>query len=193
MQAVDDNMLIRKVNEYLNNNVVLLENNIVSEIIKKKIINNEFKLKFDNIDEYTIKQKFYSEFILLEIRDAINNLIGFRITTDRGEFYQFSRTKIEEENGNYLIIDNYDVNDLIVEVCKNNKDYENITIITSDDSFISSSYAKEIVEYRILCAIENLLGKDEMKIYQIQRKKVSVPKFNYNIDNVIKFEDRKHS
>jgi len=193
MQAVDNNILIRKVNEYINNNIVLLENDVVSRKIKKQIINNEFKLDLDNIDEYTINQKFYLNFILLEVRDSINNLIGFRITTDKDEFYQFSRVKIEKENGNYLTIENYSVNDLIVEVCKNNKDYENITIITSDDSFISCSHAKEVVEYRILYAIEKLLGNDEIKVYQIQRKKVSIPRFNHNIDNIIDFVDRKHS
>lgn len=193
MQAVDSNILIKKINEYLDNKQVLIENEIVSLRQKKQIICNQFKLELEQITKCRVIIKHYFDCIVLEIRDINNDLIGFSLDTDRNEKYQFSSVQKQKENS-VMVIDRYTIKDdeynIFVQFCKSNED-ENIFIIYPDSQYVSSNYMEELAETRILQAIEKFLGNDQMSIYQIKRKKLSIPKFTHTMDNIINFNDKK--
>lgn len=197
MQAVNSNILIKKIDEYLKDNPALLENEITSLMLKKEVICNEFNLSLDNLSECSITQKFYSSFFIVEVRDSNNNLIGIRLNTDADETYQVSSFRKKEFDGSFTIKEEYIVNDLefklLVGVQKNTNDQEDIFTIMPNISLDSCSDLREIAVTKILQIVEDMLGKDEMKIYQLHRKEPDIPKFSHNLDNIISYEDRKHS
>lgn len=195
MQVVNSNILIEKADGYLKDNTALLENEIISLMLKKDIICNEFNLSLDNLKECSVTQKFYSRFFVIEVRNSDSNLVGFKLVTDNNEIYQVSSFEKKEVQGKITVKEEFIIDDfelkLLVGIQKNNDGHEDVFTIMPNTSLDSCYDLRETAEVKIFQAIEKMLGQDEMKIYQIRRKEPVIPKISHNLDNVISYDEKK--
>lgn len=193
MQAVD-NILIQKVDNYIKNKEVLVEVEALNFSQKLKMTYDDFHLPLSILRESFVCQKIFSFFSVLIIRDKKNKMIGFKLILDNNDTYQFAFFNRKDKDGNITKVEEYAIInqdlDLILEIEKFANNIENSFIIKSNkyNNNLSNIILKEKACAIIMQKIENLMGENDIKIYQIRRKESPVLKYKHNLDNIISFK-----
>lgn len=156
--------LFKKIKEYEKNSNLLLELEAVDLVGKHQLTCGGFQIPMEVLKDSYITRRNYAECSVLEIKNKMGKTIGMRLDTDNHEFYQI--TFLEENNTSFI------------EYCiETNEESSFVRIennnIFSYDTTSSHDNKLENIVTQIDQKIENLLGNDHMKIYQIRRKGLS--------------------
>ncbi len=167
MIALKTPLLIENIEKYQKQNILLLENQILDDLLKKKILREIFDMKeIGNLKMFAVSWKQYLSTNMLEVRNLENQIVGILLDKNGVEYLVIDYQENQKHIIEYRISKEQKMEKIRVELDFNHFDRENIIFLSTEESTLSfieiiANMEKEIQE---------MITEENVKIYQIKRK-----------------------
>ena len=175
VQAVNNNLLINKIDKCIEEKQAFVDIEIQNINWKLKVLYYDFFFPLSSLSELIVLQKDYAFFSVIEVKNLEGKVIGFQIVDHQNRIYQFASYMKKERNNDISIIENYMISEenieTTIEVKKKENQQENIFFFIKGEEF-TSYYSSEKLTDIISKKIDQFfkMENEDVKVYQIHRK-----------------------